>query len=37
MLIASLQRVAELMDAEDLDASPILESREINHQADTKV
>lgn len=32
MLIASLQRVAELMDVEDLDASPILESREIDHQ-----
>lgn len=29
MLIASLQRIAELMDAEDLDASPILESGEI--------
>lgn len=29
MLIASLQRIAELMDAEDLDASPILETGEI--------
>ena len=30
MLIASLQRIAELMDAEDLDASPILEAGEID-------
>lgn len=29
MLIASLQRIAELMDAEDLDASPFLEPGEI--------
>ena len=29
MLIASLQRIAELMDAEDLDASPFLDSGEI--------
>lgn len=29
MLIASLQRIAEMMDAEDLDASPILETGEI--------
>ena len=30
MLIASLQRIAELMDAEKLDASPFLDSGEIN-------
>ena len=30
MLIASLQRIAELMDAEDLDASPFLDTGEIN-------
>ncbi|WP_417471083.1 MarR family winged helix-turn-helix transcriptional regulator [Maricaulis sp.] len=30
MLIASLQRIAEMMDAEDLDASPILETGEID-------
>ena len=29
MLIASLQRIAELMDAEDLDASPFLDTGEI--------
>ncbi len=29
MLVASLQRIAELMDAEDLDASPILETGEL--------
>lgn len=29
MLIASLQRIAEMMDAEDLDASPILETGEL--------
>jgi len=29
MLITSLQRIAEMMDAEDLDASPILETGEI--------
>jgi len=34
MLIASLQRIAELMDAEDLDASPILESGEIEEHLD---
>jgi DNA-binding MarR family transcriptional regulator len=34
MLIASLQRIAELMDAEDLDASPILESGEIDAPRD---
>jgi DNA-binding MarR family transcriptional regulator len=30
MLIASLQRIAELMDAEELDAAPFLDSGEIN-------
>ncbi|OLF71350.1 transcriptional regulator [Maricaulis sp. W15] len=30
MLIASLQRIAELMDAENLDASPFLDTGEIN-------
>jgi len=30
MLIASLQRIAELMDAEGLDASPFLDAGEIN-------
>ena len=30
MLIASLQRIAEMMDAEELDASPILESGELD-------
>jgi hypothetical protein len=30
MLVSSLQRIAELMDAGDLDASPILESGEID-------
>lgn len=30
MLIASLQRIAEMMDAEDLDASPILETGDID-------
>lgn len=34
MLIASLQRIAELMDAEHLDASPILESGEIEGPVD---
>ena len=29
MLIASLQRIAEMMDAEDLDASPILQTGEL--------
>lgn len=29
MLIAALQRIAEMMDAEDLDASPILETGEL--------
>ena len=32
MLIASVQRIAELMDAEDLDASPILEVGEIQSE-----
>lgn len=32
MLIASLQRIAEMMDAEDLDASPILETGEIGSE-----
>lgn len=32
MLIASVQRIAELMDAEDIDASPILEVGEIQSE-----
>lgn len=32
MLIASLQRVAELMDAEEIDASPILEIGELKSE-----
>jgi hypothetical protein len=31
MLIASVQRVAELMDAKDIDASPILAAGEMKH------
>jgi DNA-binding MarR family transcriptional regulator len=33
-LIASLQQIAHMMDAEQLDASPILDTGELNHQPD---
>ena len=33
MLISSLQRIAELMDAENVDAAPILEAGEIDPEA----
>jgi DNA-binding MarR family transcriptional regulator len=33
-LISALQRIAEMMDAEELDASPILETGEIGDQAE---
>ena len=31
MVVASLQRVATMLDAEELDASPVLDHRDINH------
>lgn len=34
MLIASLQRIAELMDASDIDASPFLQSGEMSQPAE---